>query len=124
MVLFYKITNSVNTLCYVGSTKKTLKQRWAKHIAKCRERPTRKLYKAFLELGVDKFKIEQIASIDEENQKKILALELSFIEQFDSLLNGYNTRRPTRSWLSQELDELRTLYSDSVIRITEDSLNE
>lgn len=56
----YKITNSINSSIYIGSTTSDLKKRMDYHILSSKTNETMKLYQLFKELGSDKFKIELV----------------------------------------------------------------
>ena len=53
----YKIDNSIDQLIYVGSTITSLNKRFTAHKSKSKRYPERKLYKHFVKLGVEHFKI-------------------------------------------------------------------
>ena len=53
----YKIVNDIDQLIYVGSTIKSLSQRFSDHKYDAKRYPERKLYKHFSKYGIDHFKI-------------------------------------------------------------------
>lgn len=84
----YKITNEINDKVYVGQTRKSLEQRFKKHISDCIHlNESRPLYNAMRKYGIDKFHIELIEECPEEelNDK-----ERYWIEKYNSYHCGYN----------------------------------
>lgn len=92
MGIIYKITNTANDKVYIGMTRKTLGERKARHLKDCANINCRsynyKLYQAMRKIGVDKFKFEKIEECkDDELEEK----ERVYIQQYDSVRNGYNS---------------------------------
>lgn len=83
----YIITNTINDKVYIGQTWQTLQQRFYEHTTKdgCI-----KLINAINKHGKDNFKIELIATCD--NQKSADCLETFWIKTYNSIENGYNIR--------------------------------
>ncbi len=86
----YKITNTINTLIYVGSTFKNLDMRFLAHLHRMSTAPNRKFYKAIKELGWRKFDIILIEEVEVNNKKDLLKYEDKWIRQLNSIINGYN----------------------------------
>ena len=88
----YKITNKINTLCYIGQAKK-IRERWRDHM-KCGlgiDTPANnKLYQAMYKEGIDNFTFEMLeecaaADLDEK--------EAFYIDLYNSYDYGYNSNR-------------------------------
>ena len=84
----YKITNTVTSDFYIGSSK-NIKQRWANHkcpsiLKKC---PNNPLYLDMKKYGVDKFDFQILAEVKPEHLKE---REQWFIEKMHPTYNNYN----------------------------------
>lgn len=114
MGIIYKITNTANDKVYIGMTRKTLGERKARHLKDCANINCRsynyKLYQAMRKIGVDKFKFEKIEECpDNELEEK----ERVYIQQYDSVRNGYNNAyggagKPL--WNSKKIVACKFLY--------------
>lgn len=83
----YKITNKINGKMYIGQTIH-LQQRWAEHKSKAKElNPTRKLYKAMNQYGIENFSFEVIEYCEKEDLNE---REIYWINYYNSIENGYN----------------------------------
>jgi len=82
----YKITNILNDKVYVGCTEATAKKRFDQH-----SKAQTELGEEIRELGKDSFKLEVIAKVKEK--KEGLKLEGYFIEELNTIKNGYNSNR-------------------------------
>ena len=81
----YKITNKINGKIYIGQTIH-LNRRFNKYRGlRCKGQP--KLYRALVKYGIDSFTLEQFDTAPEE---QLDDLEIKYIAQFDSFMNGYN----------------------------------
>lgn len=81
----YKITNTVNGKCYIGQTVNP------KHrFYKCHQK-NKKMLADIEHYGIAAFKTEILASTTDK--KFAQAMEEHFIDQFDSIRNGYNRSR-------------------------------
>ena len=88
----YKITNSVNNKIYVGSTSKSLIERFCKHKANSKEIiKNGKIYILMREIGIDKFKIELLEQIEFLEKKELLKREQYYIDSLEAELNIKNT---------------------------------
>jgi hypothetical protein len=67
----YKIINSIDDQIYVGSTTQSLRQRFSVHKCEAKRSPERKLYKHFLKLGIEHFKIILIKLFPCKNKTKL-----------------------------------------------------
>ena len=59
--------------------------------------PNIKIYKAMIELGIEKFHIELIEDYPCENCEQLNAREGHFIRLFDSINHGYNSNLAGRN---------------------------
>lgn len=86
----YRIYNDVNDKNYIGQTVKSLEYRMNLHKNSMVSGHMQPLYVAMREIGFDKFHIEllqEASSLDDLN-----ALEIKYIETYDSVNNGYNVQ--------------------------------
>ena len=116
----YKILNTVDDACYVGSTCQALSKRMAYH-RKARTRKvknTKGIYSKMLEIGVDKFYIELIENYPCDNIEQLRKREGEFIRQIGTLnviIAGRSvpeTRRAYRETHKDELKEKKKQYYD------------
>lgn len=102
-MLIYKITNRINGMCYIGQTKRTLKERIYDHFSLADDLEcTRYLYNAIRKYGKDNFDYEQIdtASTVEELTER----EDYWIVKLNTLFpNGYNMVRPVMNPMDSEI---------------------
>lgn len=86
----YSITNMKNGKKYIGSTAKSFKSRWKKHITNLKNggHASHHLQNSWNKYGEDcfVFKIEEIV----EKVENLLNLEKDYIIKYDSYNNGYN----------------------------------
>lgn len=109
MGYIYIIKNTITNKVYIGQTIQSLEQRFNQHIYLANgNRTMGKLYVAMRELGVEHFYIEKIMECDETELNKY---EQHYVEQYDSLNNGYNTVYPCSSNGKQPVHD----YEDKVI---------
>lgn len=90
----YKITNDVNDLMYVGSTR-DLKSRVTQHLYDFNNRKnyTAKLYEAMTKIGIEHFYIDIVEVLDSNIETYDLHnIESEYIIKFNTLNNGYNQR--------------------------------
>jgi group I intron endonuclease len=83
--VIYKITNKINGRVYIGKTK-NFARRLKEHYKNVGVKK-HKLYDDILMLGWDNFDVE---IIDKGSFKDIDDLEIKYIKQFNSLVEGYN----------------------------------
>lgn len=104
MAIIYKITNNINDKVYVGVTTKTLEERMKIHIqdSKSSRCEKRALYRAFNEIGIDKFQIIYIEEIEDD---KKFEREIFWIDKLKSFKDGYNETYggAGKSYLDEEL---------------------
>lgn len=92
--LVYLLRNTVNGKIYIGRTKGTLKQRWDAHLKaafKGGRGGCPKLHAAIRKHGSEAFEKEVLVYAGSEAD--LNALEIAFIEQYDSTMIGYNIGR-------------------------------
>ena len=89
----YKFTHKETNKCYIGQTIQDPNRRRLEHISASRNtKKTYHFYNALRKYGADSFLfeiIDQANSIEELN-----LLEEKYVNQFDSINNGYNIRQP------------------------------
>ncbi len=104
MGFIYIISCSKTNEVYIGQTTQTLKQRWGQHKSNAKRYQQRlaeennnfksikrtKLCIAMKEHGIESFSMSILQ--EESNLDNLNVLEDKFIEEYDSINNGYNTR--------------------------------
>lgn len=85
----YKITNDINDKIYIGQTTESLKQRFNRHCGYQLNDNTH-LHRAMKKYGIQHFSIELVEEVD--NQKKLDEREFYWINFYNSVENGYNTK--------------------------------
>lgn len=84
-MLIYIIYNNFDNQVYIGKTSRSIEERWKEHLRDYKKFPSRKLYNAFLNNGIENFFIEELKINATETD------ESSLIKEFDSYYNGYNS---------------------------------
>ncbi len=89
--IIYKVTNTITNKVYIGATTKSIEERKLDHLQKSEKKVGSYFQEAILTYGKDAFTWEQIdtASTNNELAKK----EVYYIQEYDTLLNGYNEDR-------------------------------
>lgn len=92
--LIYKITNDVNSYCYIGQTITSLNRRWSEH-KQCMNYTnlSNKLYTAMRQIGLEHFKIEVIEEFNTITQEELDSREQYWITYYNSFFNGYNSTK-------------------------------
>lgn len=87
--IIYKATNTITNKVYIGATTKSINERKLDHLQKSEKKVGSYFQEAIQTYGMDSFIWEQIdtASSNDELAKK----EVQYIEEFDTILNGYNS---------------------------------
>jgi group I intron endonuclease len=94
----YIIRNHVDDRVYIGSTTRTLANRFSDHKSQAKsQKYKQKLYDAFGELGVDKFYIERLEEYPCNDVQALVAREGYYIRMHDSVNNGLNGKLSGRS---------------------------
>ena len=90
----YKVLNTVNSDCYIGSTCQKLCQRMAKHRStmNAKNKQHFKLYQLMRDIGSDKFYIELIKEYPCDNKDQLRAVEGEYIRQMGTLNNRVEAR--------------------------------
>ena len=102
----YKFTHIESNRCYVGQTIQDPNQRRLEHIADSRH--TTRVYhfhNALRKYGVDAFTFEVIA--EASSLEELNMLEEKYVEQFDSINNGFNIRQAGGNKLHSEESKKR-----------------
>jgi group I intron endonuclease len=100
-MFIYKFTHIETSRCYIGQTIQDPNRRRLEHISDSRHTPREyHFHNALRKYGIDAFTfevIDQATSLDELN-----LLEGKYVEQFDSISNGFNIRQPGGNKLHSE----------------------
>ena len=87
----YAIENSINDKIYIGITTSSVTNRFYLHKkAAAKAESTSKLYNAMRKLGIENFSI-RIVRQDAKSVEELLRQETDFIQEMDTIKNGYNT---------------------------------
>ena len=89
MNTIYLITNKINNKKYVGQTWEIMGERWKKHYSPS-EKSCVKLNRAIKKYGKNNFIVEEITT--SFTQKDADELEVKYIQEYDTIRNGYNIR--------------------------------
>lgn len=92
----YGIRNDVNDKLYIGITGQTLKERWYSHKTMSMTK-NYKLYNAMNDIGIQHFKIFLIEDYPTDTIEKLMEREKYYIQQYDTIQNGYNTNISART---------------------------
>lgn len=102
--IVYKISNSIDDRLYVGSTFRSINERYYEHKSdsRCENRKnhTRPLYVAMRELGEDKFRIEVIETVECKNKDELHTYEQKHIDELKPIFNyqrAYNTEETRKA---------------------------
>jgi len=95
----YKATCKLNNKCYIGETIRSLKRRKTEHLSAARNKKHKDrnsyFYNAIRKYGEENFNWEIIKicrNIDKDSlYNELFELEISYIKEFDSFENGYNS---------------------------------
>lgn len=92
--LIYKITNDINSYCYIGQTTSSLNHRWSMHKEMGKNLiQANKLYTAMHKFGIEHFNIEKIEEFENISPEDLDIREQYWIEYYDSFYNGYNSTK-------------------------------
>ena len=103
--------NNFPGYCYIGQTRVTIKDRWNQHRNACQKYEASKnsrrrgkhadLYETMSVIRISNFIIEEIAQHENENENELVTIleksEGNFIEKYNSIANGWNAKKATRS---------------------------
>ncbi len=105
----YKITNTINNKIYIGFSKNP-ENRFKQHKKQCKGSKS-KLSRALLKYGKENFNITII--YQSKDRKHCLKIEKDFIEEYNSIKEGYNISiggeggKWDEGWTKEQKDELR-----------------
>ena len=85
----YKITNDINDKIYIGQTTESLKQRFNRHCGYQLNDNTH-FHRAMKKYGIEHFSIELVEEVN--NQEELDEREFYWINFYNSVENGYNTK--------------------------------
>jgi hypothetical protein len=91
MFYIYKISNCLNNKVYIGFTY-NIKFRFQKHLESVSKGSTAPIHEAMRSLGPENFSIIELARSNDKNYL-LNTLEDFYIDKYDSIENGYNSRR-------------------------------
>lgn len=87
----YKITCLINKKIYIGYTKHSIQHRFKQHINKSKYNVINKFLNAIRYYGGENFRVELLISVN--NKEDALKNEVRFINEYNSIKNGYNTSK-------------------------------
>jgi hypothetical protein len=88
--IIYIIKNKINESIYIGSTKKSLYNRWNEHKSAYKTGKMSKLYNEMRNLGIENFYIEILEQKKYNNIDDLRKRENELIISYNSIANGYN----------------------------------
>lgn len=90
MYTIYLVKSAINNKLYVGQTSRLLSTRFQEHISQALSGKTtcRKLYAAIRKYGVENFTVTKLEEVDSQDEANVL--ETKFIQELDTIQNGYN----------------------------------
>jgi hypothetical protein len=96
--IIYIIKHKHSEICYIGSTFKTLKERWIKHYQNYKNPHfSISVFEYFHKYGIQNFKIQELKYFEVVDRKHMQAYEQLYINKFKNLLLEYiciNERNP------------------------------
>ena len=87
----YTITCLINKKIYIGYTKHSIQHRFKQHINKSKYNVINKFLNAIRYYGSENFRVELLISVN--NKEDALKNEVRFINEYNSIKNGYNTSK-------------------------------
>ena len=90
--IIYMIRNTENNDKYIGSTFKSLEERFEDHKWHCNTANS-KLYKVMREIGKDKFFIEQLEIVEVSNRREMTEIEDKYIADLGTLNQKFNNSK-------------------------------
>ena len=107
--IIYIITNKVNSKVYIGQTRKTLSERMRHHFSKYET--CAKLKAAIKEFGKDNFIYNVLELVP---YSKLNEREVYYIEQYNSVENGYNVKCGNSKFKGRTIHSIKSLQQDIV----------
>lgn len=90
--IVYKITNIITNKSYIGTTSRSLSNRWAAHqYVASKNQDNYKFYNAIRKYGSLNWNLDIIFETPEK--KKAFEYEIEMIDSYNTIKNGYNTSR-------------------------------
>lgn len=89
-MIVYKITCLINGKLYIGQTSETIEKRFKRHMGYQKDKHDTKFYRAIKKYGKENFVISEIDHSD--NQDELDEKEIFWINFFDTIHSGYNTK--------------------------------
>lgn len=90
VIIIYKITCIKNGKVYIGQTSEPIEKRFKRHMGYQKNEHDTKFYRAVRKYGPENFEIKAIDYSD--NQSELDAKEIFWINFFDSVHKGYNSK--------------------------------
>ena len=87
----YTITCLINKKIYIGYTKHSIQHRFKQHINKSKYNVINKFLNSIRYYGSENFRVELLISVN--NKEDALKNEVRFINEYNSIKNGYNTSK-------------------------------
>lgn len=87
--IIYKFTNKINNKVYIGVTNRSFKTRKYEHILASTKSPKFQFHQAIRKYGINNF-AEEILVENVSTRTEANLLEIKYISQYDSYVNGYN----------------------------------
>jgi group I intron endonuclease len=87
MAFIYKITNNINQKIYIGKTEFSVEKRFQEHCKDAfkEQKESRPLYSAIKKYGINNFSVEIVEETSKPEEREIF-----WIDQYNSLNDGYN----------------------------------
>jgi hypothetical protein len=130
----YKISNCDDDEIYVGSTKRTIKQRFQDHIYNLNSKTLKniKLYGKINLLGQNKFKVELLETVQFEDKYELYAREQFYMDELKPTLNirpapdknydNYQKHKEARlQWCKEHYQENREYILERVHRYADNN---
>lgn len=116
----YIIENTENNEIYVGSTTKTIEQRFKQHIYDCKKNNSGYLHTFMNKVGIEKFSIRILKEVKYDDILELLAEESLFIKNYGTLniKNNYTWNKQRNLTVVSDLTEL-VIQNDKVLSYEE-----
>jgi hypothetical protein len=88
----YKITNTIDDMIYIGSSKQHMSKRMGQHRTSCRKGVNTPLYQHMRLLGIENFRICPVEVLQDVDTDELRMREDFHIKEFDTVKNGLNGR--------------------------------
>lgn len=101
MGYIYIITNDINNKVYIGQTIQTVEHRWSGHLycSKCAKYCNTKIDEAIGRIGEEHFRYKVLCEC--YTQEELDNAERHYIEQYNSIINGYNVSKGGKGYHSK-----------------------